>query len=71
MSAVSVFISHFLDHQWMQAMMLSDPNKYLFQMQKKKFTTGSKSMNLNNLSLSCRLMEYFILFPRIYVFVFS
>lgn len=70
-STVSVFVSHFLDHQWMQSMMLSDPNKLLFQMQKKRISTGSKSMNRNDLRLSCRLMECFILFPRIYVFVFS
>lgn len=55
----------------MQGKMLSDHNKLLFQMQKKKNTIGSKSVNLNDLRLSCRLIaEGFILFPRIYVFVF-
>lgn len=48
----------------------ADHDKLLFQIQKKKITVGSKSMNLKDLRLSCWLMEGFILFPRIYVFVF-
>lgn len=68
---ICFYYCHFSAHQWMQAAMLSDHSGLLFQMQKKKMTIGSKSMNLNDLRLSCRLMEGFILFPRIYVFVFS
>lgn len=67
---IHLYYCHFLVHQWMQEMMMPDHKKLLFQTPKKKITMGSRSMNLNDLRLSCRLMEGFIQFPRIYVFVF-